>query len=93
MGNRNIVNGLALIGAVIVLIGVVFAANTALAETEASRSPSATTESLRSEHKESAEKANRDAADDAATNLAREARLDLEIRLLDRTSTLIARAS
>ena len=94
MGNRNIVNGLAMIGAILVLVGVTIAANTALAEeAKSGRSPTAATEALGDKGKASAEKANREAADDAAERIALDNKIDLEIRLPDRTSTLVSRRS
>ncbi len=77
MRARQLVDGLALAGAVIVLVGVVFAANSALAE------ETQTIDSM-------AEKAIEAAASDAAESLREENRVDLDIRLLDPTYTLIA---
>ena len=92
MGNRNIVNGLALIGAILVLVGVTIAANTALAEeAKTGRSPTSATKILDEKGKTTAEKANREAADDAAESIALDNKVDLEIRLLDRTSTVVSR--
>jgi len=94
MGNRNIVNGLALIGAVLVLVGVTIAASTALAEeAKSGRSPTAATKGLSEKGKTTAEQANREAADDAAESIALDNKVDLEIRLLDRTSTVVSRRS
>lgn len=94
MGNKNIVNGLALIGAVLVLVGVTIAANTALAEeAKSARLPAVATKNLSDEGKATAEKANREAADDAADSIALDNKVDLEIRLLDRTSTVVSRRS
>jgi len=92
MGNRNIVNGLALIGAVLVLVGVTIAANTALAEeAESGRSPNVASKSLGAAGKAHAEKANREAAQDAANAIALDNKVDLEIRLADHTSNVVAR--
>ena len=92
MGNRNIVNGLALIGAIIVLIGVTVAANTALADdAKGGRAVSVTTESVTNKDKAPADNANREAADAALERLAIDTKLELEIRLADRTSTIVAR--
>jgi len=92
MGNRNIVNGLALIGAVLVLVGVTIAANTALAgDAKSARSRHAASDIIDAEGKATAEKANREAAEDAAESIALDNKVDLEIRLLDRTSTVVAR--
>ena len=92
MGNRNIVNGLALIGAILVIVGVTIAANTALAD-EASgvRALTSTSDSLADKGRANEEKANREAADAAADRIALDNKLDLEIRLVDRTSTVVAR--
>ena len=93
MGNRNIVNGLAIVGAILVLVGVTIAANTALAgEAESGRAPATTAKTLVETKRDIAEKANRDAADDAAESIALDNALDLEIRLTDRTSTIASRA-
>ena len=93
MGNRNIVNGLAIVGAILVLVGVTIAANTALAEeAKSGRAPATTAKALLETKRDIAEKANRDAADDAAESIALDNELDLEIRLTDRTSTTASRA-
>ena len=93
MGNRNIVNGLALIGAILVLVGVTIAANTALAEEATGvRALTSTSDSLLDKGRANEEKANREAADAALDRLALDNKLDLEIRLTDRTSTVVARS-
>ena len=92
MGNRNIVNGLALIGAILVIVGVTIAANTALAdEATGVRALTSTSDSLSDKGRANEEKANRDAAEAAADRIALDNKLDLEIRLVDRTSTVVAR--
>ena len=93
MGNRNIVNGLALIGAILVLVGVTIAANTALAdEAKGVRALAATSDALKRVDKADAETANREAADAASDRIALDNKLDLEIRLADRTTTIVARS-
>ena len=92
MGNRNIVNGLALIGAILVLVGVTVAANTALAEdAKGARALAATSDSLAPEPRAADDKTNREAADAASERILLDNKLDLEIRLADRTSTLVGR--
>ena len=93
MGNRNIVNGLALIGASLVIIGVTFAANSALAgETRVARAPESATNVEAEIKKTDAGKANREAANEAVDGLAEDNRLDLEIRLADHTNKLVVRS-
>ena len=93
MGNRNIVNGLALIGAILVLVGVTIAANTALAEeAKGGRALTSTSDSLLDAGRANGEKVNREAADAASDRIALDNKLDLEIRLADRTSTVVARS-
>jgi hypothetical protein len=78
MKAKNIENNLALAGALIVLVGVSFAAEDALGfETTAST-------------KSGAAKANADAAAQAAKSVALENWIDLDIKLEDRTSVLVA---
>lgn len=92
MKARNIENGLALIGAIVVLIGVSFAADNALAEENATvTSTVVALDDAADETLNSAEKANVETAAAAAASLARENWIDLDIQLEDRTSTLIAR--
>ena len=94
MGNRNIVNGLALIGAILVLVGVTIAANTALAEeAKGGRALTATSDSLLDAGRANDERVNREAADAASDRIALDNKLDLEIRLADRTSTVVFRSS
>lgn len=92
MGNRNIVNGLALIGAILVLVGVTVAANTALADdAKGVRALASTSESLTPKSRAADDKANREAAEAASERIRLDNKLDLEIRLADRTSTLVGR--
>ena len=93
MGNRNIVNGLALIGAILVLVGVTIAANTALAEEATGvRALASTSDSLADKGRAKNDEANREAADAASDRIALDTKLDLEIRLADHTSTVVARS-
>lgn len=91
MNIRNLENGLALLVAVLVFVAMTFAANSALADEAAAErvlvASNATTDSAPSE-----KKAIRDAADDAMDRIANDNKLDLEIRLVNRTSTIAARA-
>ncbi len=88
---RNIEDRLALLGAVIVLVGVTIAAGDALAADDADVTVTAVaihragTETLAD-----AEKANHDAAAQAAASLAVKNWVDLDIRLDDRTSRKVA---
>jgi hypothetical protein len=91
MKARNIENNLALVGALVVLVGVLFAAEDALGFETADVTPTFiairdVADSTRSD----AAKANADAAALAAKSLARENWIDLDIKLDDRTSTLVA---
>lgn len=88
MNIRNLENGLALLGAAIVLAGVTFAASSALAE----ELPTEPTVTAADKSSNEASKANRKAAEDAVDSIAEDNKLDLEIHLLDRTSTIVARA-
>ena len=93
MGNRNIVNGLAIIGAILVLVGVTIAANTALAEEAAGvRALTATSDSLQDKGRANEDKAHREAAEAASDRIVLDTKLDLEIRLADHTSTVVARS-
>lgn len=93
MNIRNFENGLALIGAVIVLLGVTFAAGSALAdEVSAERAVASVADAATDKSQAEANKANRKAAEAAVEGIAEDNKLDLEIRLLDRTSTIVARA-
>ncbi len=93
MGNRNIVNGLAVIGAILVLVGVTIAANNALAEEATGvRALASTSDSLLDNGRANEAKANREAAEAAADRIALDTKLDLEIRLADHTSTVVTRS-
>jgi hypothetical protein len=91
MRANNLVNGLALAGAMIVLVGVFFAANGALAseadtvETTAVAAQDASESALAT-----ARSATVEAAADAVKAMGKENELDLDIRLIDRKSMLIA---
>ena len=91
MKTRNIENGLALLGAMIVIIGVSFAAESALAKESAH--VTATAEAIKDvadNTRQDAKQANHEAASQAAKSLASENWVDLDIRFDDRTSVLIA---
>ena len=91
MKARTIENSLALVGALIVLVGVSFAAGTALAEETAARtSPAVIALDIASTTRRDAREANRAAAADAAEALALENWIDLEVRLQDHTSVMAA---
>jgi len=91
MKARKVEERLALIGALIVLIGVSSAAEDALAEETATVLTSAVAiHTAAAATIESAAKANADAALRAAESLARNNWINLEIQLEDRSSTLIA---
>lgn len=93
MKSRKIENGLALIGAVLVLVGVTAAATSALANTGGPDLKKATVAELAgSAPLAKAATANREAAEHAAKSIARDSKLDLEIRLLDRSYTIAARS-
>lgn len=91
MRANNLVNGLALAGAMIVLVGVFFAANEALAsdvdvvETTAVAAIEASETALAK-----ARSATVAAAADAVKAIDKENQLDLDIRLIDRKSMTIA---
>jgi len=91
MKAKNFENNLALAGALIVLVGVSFAAEDALSFENANVTSTAiaihdNTESTTS----GAAKANADAAAKAAKSLALENSVNLDIKLDDRTSVLVA---
>ena len=92
MKARNIENGLALVGAVVVLIGVSFAADNALAEENADVTTTTVAIDIATDNTlNSAAKANAETAARAVESLALENWIELDIQLEDRTSTLIAR--
>ncbi|MDH3532739.1 MAG: hypothetical protein OEO82_07400 [Gammaproteobacteria bacterium] len=89
MNSRKIEDGLALLGAVLVMVGVMFAATAALAdEPKGGRAPTAATTTKAPQA--SAARANREAADGAIESIADDNKLDLEIRISDHTSQLVA---
>jgi parvulin-like peptidyl-prolyl isomerase len=92
MKARKIENGLALAGAIVVLIGVSFAADNAFAQENADVTTKAVAIHNATDHTlSSAEKANAETAAEAVASLALENRVELDIQLEDRTSTLIVR--
>ena len=91
MKARTIENTLAWVGAMIVLVGVSFAAGTALAqETAARTTPAVIALDIADTTLRGAREANRAAADAAAEALALENWIDLEVRLQDHTSMMAA---
>ena len=87
---RNLENHLALLAAVVVLIGVSFAAEDALAkETRDVTNMAVATDAAASALK-IAEKASTDSAVRAAESLAMDVLIDLDIRLADTSSTKTA---
>jgi hypothetical protein len=88
---RNIENKLALVAALIVLIGVSMAAGSAFAaESTSARSKNLVEQNAAVETVTGARDANIEAAADAAKALKAENALDLDIQLAVLTSTLIA---
>jgi hypothetical protein len=93
MNTRNLENGLALLVAVLVFVAMTFAANSALADENGVASALvAENASPATDSKSSTRDTIRKAADAAADRIARDNKLDLEIRLIDRTSTIAARS-
>lgn len=91
MKARNLENNLALAGALIVLVGVLFAAEDALGvETANVTTTAIAIHDVADSTKSGAAKASADAAAQAARSLATKNGVDLDIKLEDRTSTLIA---
>lgn len=91
MKAKNIENNLALVGALIVLVGVSFAAEDALGFEAADVTATAVAiHNVAVSTTSGAAKANADAAALAAKSLARENWLDLDIKLDDHRSTLVA---
>ena len=91
MKARTIENTLAWVGAMIVLVGVSFAAGTALAqETAARTTPAVIALDIADTTLRGAREANRAAADAAAEALALENWIDLEVRFQDHTSMMAA---
>ncbi|MCP4299692.1 MAG: hypothetical protein GY783_03840 [Gammaproteobacteria bacterium] len=93
MKTRNIENKLALVGAIIVLIGVSMAAGSAFGADFANVvNTDVAEQNAADETIIGARKANTEAAAEAAKALEAENALDLDIQLADLTSTLIADA-
>ena len=91
MKTRNIENGLALLGATIVIIGVSFAAESALAKESAHVTATAeANQDVASNTLQGAKQANHEAASQAAESLATENWIDLDIRFDGHTSLLVA---
>ena len=80
----------ALLGAVVVLLGVSFAAEDALAKETRDVTTTVAAEDAAASALRIAEKASKDAAAHAAESLALDVLIDLDIRLTDTSSTLIA---
>jgi len=94
MKTRNIEDGLALVGALVVLVGVSFAADSALAEERADVTSTAIAiHDTADDTRESAARANAETAAAAATSLAVGNWMELDIQLDDRTSTLMVRGN
>ena len=92
MNSRTFENGLALAGAVLVLVGVIFAAGAALAdETNTIHTTNTTTQKIIDVSLANAESANRTAVNEAAASVIVNNRLDLDIRLHDNSSLVITR--
>ncbi len=91
MRANNLVNGLALAGAMIVLVGVFFAANGALASDVDVVETTAVVANEASENAiAKARRATVAAAADAVKAMDKENELDLDIRLIGRKSIIIA---
>lgn len=91
MKTRNIENGLALLGAMIVIIGVSFAAESALAKESAHvTATAATINDVADNTIRGAKQAINEAASQAAQSLATENWVDLDIKFVDHTSSLAA---
>lgn len=94
MKTRNIEDKLALAGAIIVLVGVSFAGSSALAEEHTDLTTTALAiHNAADGTLDGAARANEETAAAAAASLALENWIDLDIRLDDRTSTLMARGN
>ncbi len=91
MKARNIENNLALVGALIVLVGVSFAAEDALgSETADVTTKAIAIHDVSGSTTSGAAEASADAAAEAAKSLAIENSVNLDIKLVDHTSTLVA---
>ena len=92
MSNRNIENGLAVAGAILVLVGVLFAAASALAdETNGVTATGIAIHGAAETSVETAATAHAEAAEAAAERMARNNELDLDIRFFDRMSNRVAK--
>jgi len=92
MKARKIENGLALAAAIVVLIGVSSAADNAFAQENADvTTTSVATHNAVNDTLSGAARANAETAAEAVASLTLENRIELDIRLGDRTSTSIAR--
>ncbi|NND55194.1 MAG: hypothetical protein HKN56_09535 [Gammaproteobacteria bacterium] len=93
MKAKNIESGLALLGALVVLVGVTFAAGSAFAaEPAADRVAAVTPSETLAVTIAGARAANAETAADAAAAIARDTVLGLDIQLADRTSKLTVSA-
>ena len=93
MKAKNIESGLALLGALVVLVGVSFAASSAFAaEPVADRVAAATAAEPLAVAIAGARAANAESAADAAAAIARDTVLGLDIQFADRTSKLTVSA-
>ncbi len=90
MKTSNIEDRLALIGALVVLLGVSMAAEDALADDSEITATAIAIHDAAQDTLETARAANEEAATDAAKSVALENWIDLDFRLEDHTSTLIA---
>ncbi|MGI9234114.1 MAG: hypothetical protein ACR2RD_10830 [Woeseiaceae bacterium] len=91
MKTRNLENGLAYVGALVVLMGVLAAANSAFAAESVDNDRAVVAENDAAvEAINGAEKAMKETADAAAKSLEIENNFDLENQLSDISSTLIA---
>lgn len=91
MKAKNIENNLALVGALIVLVGVSFAAEEALGfETADVTTDTVAIRDITASTTSGAARANAEAAAQAAESLAHQNWVNLDIKLEDRTSTLVA---
>ena len=92
MKARNIENGLALAGAIVVLIGVSFAADTALAEERADfTAPAVAIHDATNNTLNSAEEANAETAAKAVESLELENQIEVDFQFEDLTSPVMAR--
>ncbi|MDX1498628.1 MAG: hypothetical protein R3176_01945 [Woeseiaceae bacterium] len=93
MNSKNVINGLAVLGAIVVMVGVMFAATSALADEPAGagapyEAAGGSTAAERS--RDAASQAHEAAAAEAAARIAASNRFDLDIRFFDHRSVTIA---